>query len=219
MANVVTNIFTDEKTYQNIFYQKILGDRFELKIDRSTDGYIDGTIFEHKQNVTSYGRSKTLSQALIYLSRFNRDGIPVPKNIMLVSQDEKIIYLYDSNDYLSKIDDISKYANLSPSAGIPGFIEKKEPRKILYDLDVLSANIELLSILNKTPEYAKVNITQHNVYGWANYFYSHSKKPKKIYLSGGFCENKCFVDSLSKYCEVIPLGRFLLCEGLFVTKS
>jgi activator of 2-hydroxyglutaryl-CoA dehydratase len=42
-----------------------------------------------------------------------------------------------------------------------------------------------------------------------------AKKPEKIYLSGGFCENKCFVDSLSKYCEVIPLGRFLLAEGLF----
>lgn len=40
------------------------------------------------------------------------------------------------------------------------------------------------------------------------------KKPEKIYLSGGFCENKCLVDSLKNYCEVTPLGRFVLCEGL-----
>ncbi len=40
------------------------------------------------------------------------------------------------------------------------------------------------------------------------------KKPEKIYLSGGFCENKCLVDSLANYCEVVPLGRFVLCRGL-----
>ena len=41
------------------------------------------------------------------------------------------------------------------------------------------------------------------------------KKPEKIYLSGGFCDNKCLVDSLKNYCEVELLGRFVLCEGLF----
>lgn len=53
------------------------------------------------------------------------------------------------------------------------------------------------------------------IHGIAYNAWIFSKKPKKIYLSGGFCENNCFIDSLKKYCEVIPLGRFLLCEGLF----
>ncbi len=57
------------------------------------------------------------------------------------------------------------------------------------------------------------------VHGIAFNAWNFAKKPKKIYLSGGFCENKCFVDSLSKYCEVVSLGRFLLCEGLFVTQN
>lgn len=57
------------------------------------------------------------------------------------------------------------------------------------------------------------------IHGIAFNAWNFAKKPKKIYLSGGFCENKCFVDSLSKYCEVVPLGRFLLCEGLFVTQN
>ncbi len=52
------------------------------------------------------------------------------------------------------------------------------------------------------------------IHGIAFNAWSFAKKPDKLYLSGGFCENKCFVDSLSKYCEVIPMGRFLLCEGL-----
>lgn len=52
------------------------------------------------------------------------------------------------------------------------------------------------------------------IHGIAYNAWIFAKKPKKIYLSGGFCENDCFVDSLANYCEVIPLGRFLLSEGL-----
>lgn len=52
------------------------------------------------------------------------------------------------------------------------------------------------------------------IHGIAFNAWTFAKKPDKIYLSGGFCENQCFIDSLSKYCTVIPLGRFLLCEGL-----
>ena len=52
------------------------------------------------------------------------------------------------------------------------------------------------------------------IHGIAFNAWNFAKKPSKIYLSGGFCENKCFVESLEKYCKVVPLGRFLLCEGL-----
>ena len=52
------------------------------------------------------------------------------------------------------------------------------------------------------------------VHGIAFNAWNFSKRPNKIYLSGGFCENKCFVDSLKQYCEVKLLGRFVLCEGL-----
>jgi len=52
------------------------------------------------------------------------------------------------------------------------------------------------------------------VHGIAYNAWNFSKKPDKIYLSGGFCENRCFVDSLKHYCEVECLGRFVLCEGL-----
>ena len=52
------------------------------------------------------------------------------------------------------------------------------------------------------------------VHGIAFNAWNFCKKPDKIYLSGGFCENKCFVDSLCYYCDVELLGRFVLCEGL-----
>ena len=56
------------------------------------------------------------------------------------------------------------------------------------------------------------------IHGLAFNAWNFSKKPEKIYLSGGFCLNECFTDSLSKYCQVIPLGRFVLCEGLMISK-
>ena len=52
------------------------------------------------------------------------------------------------------------------------------------------------------------------VHGIAFNAWNFAKRPEKIYLSGGFCENKCMTKSLSQYCEVVPLGRFVLCEGL-----
>ena len=52
------------------------------------------------------------------------------------------------------------------------------------------------------------------VHGIAYNAWNFAKRPEKIYLSGGFCENKCFTDSLQKYAEVVLLGRFVLCEGL-----
>ncbi len=54
------------------------------------------------------------------------------------------------------------------------------------------------------------------IHGIAFNAWNFAKKPEKIYLSGGFCENECFIKSLSNYCEVIPMGRFLLCEGLII---
>ena len=52
------------------------------------------------------------------------------------------------------------------------------------------------------------------IHGIAFNAWNFAKKPSKIYLSGGFCENKCFVESLSKYVNVKKLGRFILVEGL-----
>ena len=80
-----------------------------IKVDRSTDGYTKGIIFEHKTNIQSYGESKALGQALIYLTRFNRDGIPVPAKICLVGQEEQKCYIYNTEDYMNIINNIPEY--------------------------------------------------------------------------------------------------------------
>ena len=42
--------------------------------------------------------------------------------------------------------------------------------------------------------------------------YNFSKQPDRLYLSGGLCDNPLFVGSFP--CSVVPLGRFVLLEGL-----
>ncbi len=62
-------------------------------------------------------------------------------------------------------------------------------------------------------EKASVAVSKF-VHGIAYNAWNFAKKPERIYLSGGFCENKCLVESLKNYCDVVLLGRFILCEGL-----
>jgi len=62
-------------------------------------------------------------------------------------------------------------------------------------------------------EQANVAISKF-LHGIAYNAWSFAKKPDELYLSGGFCDNKCFVESLSKYVKVNQLGRFVLVDGL-----
>lgn len=39
-------------------------------------------------------------------------------------------------------------------------------------------------------------------------------RPERLHLSGGFCENACFLATAGRYCKVVPLGRTVLLEGL-----
>lgn len=52
------------------------------------------------------------------------------------------------------------------------------------------------------------------IHGLAFNAYNFTKNPEKICLSGGFCENPCFIESLKQYCKVLPLGSFVLVNGL-----
>jgi len=53
------------------------------------------------------------------------------------------------------------------------------------------------------------------VHGIAFNVYNFVQRPNMLYVSGGLCANRCFLDSLSRYCEVVPLGRAVLLEGLY----
>ncbi len=185
MPDIVKTITTDERTWQEEFYKSIFGEEYTdyITVDRSTDGYTKGIIFEHKTNIRSYGTNKALSQALVYLTRFNRDGIPVPAKICLVSQDECKCYIYNTIHYLEYVNDIPLYANLKASDGIAGFSAGVAEQIINFNLSSAIGMKDLLSFVQQRPKNVKVDINVHNVYGWANYYYEHAieygQKPEK----------------------------------------
>lgn len=53
------------------------------------------------------------------------------------------------------------------------------------------------------------------IHGIAFNVWNFAQRPQKLHLSGGLCLNNCFVRSLELYCNVIPLGRYVLLEGLY----
>lgn len=185
MAVITKTISADERTWQAEFYKTLFGeDSEDIKIDRSTDGYTKGILFEHKTNIRSYGESKALGQALIYLTRFNRDGVPVPAKICLVGQEEQKCYIYDTQNYMHIVGDIPKYANMKASDGIPGFTAGVRSDIISFDMaNPLRGMQALLTFVQMAPQTVKVDINVHNVYGWASYYYDHAaeykQKPEK----------------------------------------
>ena len=52
------------------------------------------------------------------------------------------------------------------------------------------------------------------LHGMVRNVYDFAGRPDKLYLSGGFCENNCFLKTFESYCTVIPLGRMVPLEGL-----
>ena len=50
--------------------------------------------------------------------------------------------------------------------------------------------------------------------GLATNAYQFIGRPARFYLSGGMCENQLFLKSFPRGVEIIPLGRFVLVEGL-----
>jgi len=52
------------------------------------------------------------------------------------------------------------------------------------------------------------------IHGLARNVFYFTGRPNQVYLSGGFCLSRCFVESLKKYCSVELMGRTVLLEGL-----
>ncbi len=179
------NITIDEKTYQEEFYYMLFGDEWFniVNIARNTDGYTNGIIFEQKKNASNYGHAKALGQAIIYLTRFNRDGIPIPRYTCIVSQDEETCYFYDNNFYLKYINDGKTYAQMTASRGIPELTSinpESLVKEIHYDYEEYDTIKELANYIQKIDgHYIKIDINTFNVVGWSKYYYNHCGRGKQ----------------------------------------
>lgn len=67
----------------------------------NTDGVYHGNLLEFKLNINDL--NKTLFQSIKYLSKLRIKGRSVPANILLISLNEEICYLYNSQDYFEEI--------------------------------------------------------------------------------------------------------------------
>lgn len=60
----------------------------------------------------------------------------------------------------------------------------------------------------------QISISKY-IHGIAYNMWNFTSRAEEIYLSGGLCRNKCFIEHLQKYCKVHLLGREMLLLGLF----
>ena len=70
----------------------------------NTDGVLNGNLLEFKLNINDL--NAVLFQTIKYLSNMRIKGKPIPANIILISLNEGVAYLYKSVDYLSNIEKV-----------------------------------------------------------------------------------------------------------------
>lgn len=169
----------DEKSYQEIFYANLEAAGFKgVDVNMSTDGYTENVFFEHKKNATAFGTNKAIGQAIIYMTKLNMKGIPVPGTIAIVSQQEKKIYLYKTERYKDYINDIEHNSRHNASVNADS-IDAAECFKVIEYTEDEEGWTKLATELKKIKGQCKVKINKYNVVGWSKTFYDRDKKAKK----------------------------------------
>ena len=88
---------------------------------------------------------------------------------------------------------------------------RSEPERIAVTCGIFAIEKIFDAIIHG---YAPETAIAAFIHGIAFNVYNFAQKPDILYVSGGLCENRCFLDSLSNYCHPITLGRNVLLEGL-----
>jgi len=153
----MTPNFNNEKEGQNKFFEKISINPDSIDYSCNTDGTYYGTIFEFKLNIANY--NSTLFQTIKYLSKMRIQGIPVPRNILLIDLNQSLIYLFYSEKFINEIE--TNYVGAA-SKNNKEFNTKIKPHIIKYS--TTEGLQELLNIVN-THIYTKININLFCVTG------------------------------------------------------
>lgn len=138
----------------------------------NTDGVWNGNLLEFKLNINDV--SKTLFQAIKYLSKMRIKGISIPENILLISLNEEICYVFNSQDYFNQIHKIY-YGPASKNND--GFIMTKSYRKKI-DYSIQSGQADMIQIL-RTKKYMSINIDENCIVCWAERYYRDNPNAHK----------------------------------------
>jgi hypothetical protein len=168
--------YTFEKDGQIDFYNQFLPRinpdiTVEEIISNNNDGVLNGNLIEFKLSVKDL--NEVLFQCIKYLSALRIRGIPVPKNIVVISLNSATAYLYDSGDYLAEIE---KVYTGGASKNNSGFIGSEPKDKLDYSNDIQAE--KLITIL-KSKDFTKINIDENCIVGWASAFYKAKPTARK----------------------------------------
>lgn len=141
-----------------------------------SDGIVRGNIIEFKLSIENL--NVVLFQTIKYLSAMRVKGRSLPANILLVSLNSSIAYLYHSVDYLKHIEKIyfgpASRGNGSFVAGDP--IEK-------LDFSKPAEEDRMIGIL-RTNEYTRIHIDENCIVGWASRYYREYPSETKASFIG-----------------------------------
>lgn len=143
-----------------------------------TDGIVRGNLLEFKLVVSDL--SLVLGQAIRYLSAMRLKGKSIPRNIILVSLNPEIAYIYNSEDYLNEIEKV--YIG-GASKGINGFSASTKAVEINYNSSNHIGLKKLIEIL-RSNLYTKINIDENCIVGWAERYYKEKPKANKADFIG-----------------------------------
>ena len=166
--NFFSKKYEKELQGQVEFLQKYLP-RVDKSLDISdvqrdySDGIVKGNLLEFKTIIENL--NVVLSQAIKYLSSMRLKGRPIPANIILISLNNSIAYIYHSEDYLKNIEKVFSGA---ASRKNDKFVAGDAICKFDFNNPVEEEN--LISIL-RTDKYTKIHIDENCVVGWALSFY------------------------------------------------
>ena len=168
--------YTFEKDGQIDFYNQFLPRinpdiTVEEIISNNNDGVLNGNLIEFKLSVKDL--NEVLFQCIKYLSALRIRGIPVPKNIVVISLNSATAYLYDSGDYLAEIEKV--YIG-GASKNNSGFIGSEPKDKLDYSNDIQAE--KLITVL-KSKDFTKINIDENCIVGWASAFYKAKPTARK----------------------------------------
>lgn len=137
----------------------------------NTDGIWNGNILEFKLYISDI--NSVLFQVIKYLSRMRIKGESIPANIILISLNESIAYIFKSQDYFNEIHQVY-FGPASKNNKL--FIAKLEPIKIEYDNQ--EGAYKLLQYL-KMNDYMPIELDENCIVGWAERYYRENPKASK----------------------------------------
>lgn len=198
-----TKIFdTEKKEYSIIESYKVLSSELYFNIGCGHNAKI---------------KSKQIVNELVALKLGSSIFINEPDFILVDVGSRDIKYLKIKNHRYEKMDwNIACGATLGFSIELLSKyfnIDFAQFEKPVDGFNIICGILGLAEMFDRIAEgmQYKIAIAKY-VKGIANNIYRFIGEPYKFYLSGGLCENKLFLQSFD--CEVIPLGRFVLLEGL-----